>query len=135
MFLQVVGSRWISALSIAFFTSLSGTLADDWPACQEQNTVIRNAGRALFTNLQGFGATVGCFQDDCQNSDKFVASSVESCTKVCLSLPECEFWVWGQEEGEQKCWFRMGDDGREAGEGWISGAKSCYAPGQQAMVM
>merc|ERR1712129_575841 len=76
----------------------SGTLANDWPACQEQNTVIRNAGRALFTNLQGFGATVGCFQDDCQNSDKFVASSVESCTKVCLSLPECEFWVWGQEE-------------------------------------
>eukprot|EP00439_Symbiodinium_sp_Y106_P053261 s5253_g7.t1 len=35
----------------------------DWPGCQENNMVIRNAGRALFTNLQGFGATVGCFQE------------------------------------------------------------------------
>ncbi|CAE7354103.1 clcD [Symbiodinium natans] len=86
-------------------------------------------------NLQGFGATVGCFQDDCQNTDKFVASSLDSCTKVCQSLPECEFWVWGQEEGEQKCWFRLGDDGREAGEGWISGGRACHPPGQEAIVM
>lgn len=56
-----------------------------WPECQEEHIVIRNAGRALFTppgaggyglfgaggfswmeymrNLQGFGATVGCFQE------------------------------------------------------------------------
>eukprot|EP00439_Symbiodinium_sp_Y106_P020455 s6408_g2.t1 len=54
---------------------------------------------------------------------------------VCQSLPECEFWVWGQEEGEQKCWFRLGDDGREAGEGWISGGRACHPPGQQAIVM
>merc|ERR1711884_694509 len=59
----------------------------------------------LFTNLQGYGATIGCFLDDCMSSDKFVASEIESCTKVCLSLPECEWWVWGSEEGEQKCWF------------------------------
>merc|ERR1712217_412102 len=108
---------------LAFMLATSQARAQSWPACQEQNTVIRNAGRALFTNLQGFGATVGCFQDDCQNTDMFVTSSINSCTKVCLSLPECEFWVWGSEEGEQKCWFRLGDDGREVGEGWVSGAK------------
>eukprot|EP00435_Cladocopium_sp_Y103_P057131 s576_g19.t1 len=65
-----------------------------------------------------------------------IARLVLSLTRrVCQSLPECEFWVWGQEEGEQKCWFRLGDDGREAGEGWISGSRSCYPPGQQAIVM
>merc|ERR1712048_635442 len=106
-----------------------------WPDCQEKNTVIHNAGQALFTNLQGYGATIGCFLDDCMSSDKFVASEIESCTKVCHSLPECEYWVWGNEEGEQKCWFRTGDDGREAGEGWISGRKSCAPPGTQVLAL
>mmetsp|Transcript_39003 Transcript_39003/g.61762 ORF Transcript_39003/g.61762 Transcript_39003/m.61762 type:complete len:175 (+) Transcript_39003:77-601(+) len=110
-------------------------VAQDWPACQEQNTVIRNAGQALFTNLQGYGATIGCFIDDCMNTDKFVASEIESCTKVCISLPECEYWVWGTEEGEQKCWFRTGDSGREAGEGWVSGKKGCHPPGLEPMAM
>eukprot|EP00438_Fugacium_kawagutii_P032171 Skav225985 [mRNA] locus=scaffold5683:103609:114566:+ [translate_table: standard] len=101
------------------FLPLSLATAQNWPACQEQNTVIRNAGQALFTNLQGYGATIGCFLDDCMSSDKFVASEIESCAKVCFSLPECKFWVWGSEEGEQK----TGDSGREAGEGWVSGSK------------
>merc|ERR1739849_26766 len=105
------------------------TMAQDWKACQEQNTVIRNAGQALFTNLQGYGATIGCFLDDCMSSDKFVASEIESCAKVCFSLAECQWWVWGTEEGEQKCWFRTGDSGREAGDGWVSGAKDCHPPG------
>merc|ERR1719206_1691223 len=47
----------------------------------------------------------------------------------------CEYWVWGTEEGEQKCWFRTGDSGREAGEGWISGKKSCHPPGTQKLIM
>lgn len=109
--------------------------SDEWPACQEHNTVIRNAGQALFTNLQGFGATIGCFLDDCLSSDKFVAGEIESCAKVCHSLPECEWWVWGSEEGEQKCWFRTGDAGREAGEGWVSGHKKCAPPGTEVLTM
>lgn len=107
----------------------------EWPGCQETNTVIRNAGQALFTNLQGFGATIGCFLDDCLSSDKFVAGEIESCAKVCHSLPECEYWVWGTEEGEQKCWFRTGDAGREAGDGWISGHKKCSPPGTEVLPM
>mmetsp|Transcript_97771 Transcript_97771/g.281308 ORF Transcript_97771/g.281308 Transcript_97771/m.281308 type:complete len:175 (+) Transcript_97771:95-619(+) len=110
-------------------------LAEDWPGCQQQNIVIRNAGRALFTDLQAFGATIGCFLDDCLSSDKFVASEIESCAKVCLSLEKCQWWVWGVEEGEQKCWFRTGDAGREVGEGWVSGSKGCVPPGTKKLVM
>merc|ERR1719265_2080404 len=106
-----------------------------WPDCQEKDTVIRGAGQALFANLQGYGATVGCFLDDCMSSDKFIASEIESCTKVCHSLPECAYWVWGTEDGEQKCWFRTGDSGREAGEGWVSAKKACHPPGTQVMPM
>merc|ERR1711920_1102575 len=80
---------------------IGAAAAQNWPGCQEQNTVIRNAGQALFTNLQGFGATIGCFLDDCMSSDKFVANEIDSCAKVCISLPECQWWVWGTEEGEQ----------------------------------
>eukprot|EP00435_Cladocopium_sp_Y103_P029671 s1023_g7.t1 len=111
------------------FVPFTLVAAQNWPACQEQNTVIRNAGQALFTNLQGYGATIGCFLDDCMSSDKFVASEIESCAKVCFSLPECKYWVWGSEEGEQK----TGDSGREAGEGWVSGTKACVPPGTSVL--
>ena len=29
-----------------------------------------------------------------------------------------------------KCWLRVSDDGREAGDGWSSGAKTCAPPGR-----
>eukprot|EP00927_Polykrikos_kofoidii_P026645 TRINITY_DN2368_c0_g1_i2.p1 TRINITY_DN2368_c0_g1~~TRINITY_DN2368_c0_g1_i2.p1 ORF type:complete len:272 (-),score=36.23 TRINITY_DN2368_c0_g1_i2:60-875(-) len=105
-----------------------------WPACQEQNSVIRNAGHALFANLLGYGAMIGCYSDDCSNTDKFFALQVESCTKVCKSLPECKFWVWGMEGDETKCWLRTGDAGRQKAEGWVSGARDCHPPGVRALV-
>eukprot|EP00747_Dinoflagellata_sp_TGD_P167854 gnl/TRDRNA2_/TRDRNA2_193076_c0_seq1.p1 gnl/TRDRNA2_/TRDRNA2_193076_c0~~gnl/TRDRNA2_/TRDRNA2_193076_c0_seq1.p1 ORF type:complete len:188 (+),score=31.22 gnl/TRDRNA2_/TRDRNA2_193076_c0_seq1:52-615(+) len=106
----------------------------EWPSCYEQDVAIRNAGQGLFANLQGFGATSGCFKDDCWHTDKFTASAIESCPKVCISLPRCEFWVWGKEGDENKCWFRTGDAGREAAEGWISGSRACKPPDAQALV-
>mmetsp|Transcript_76958 Transcript_76958/g.174019 ORF Transcript_76958/g.174019 Transcript_76958/m.174019 type:complete len:187 (-) Transcript_76958:119-679(-) len=108
----------------------------EWPGCQEPDTVVQNGGQAVFTNLQGLGAVTGCFLDDCQHTDKFVASSLESCTKICLSLPACQFWVWGQEDNQTKCWFRSGDGGREAGApDWVSGPRSCHPAGQKPLVM
>eukprot|EP00927_Polykrikos_kofoidii_P076719 TRINITY_DN73759_c0_g1_i1.p1 TRINITY_DN73759_c0_g1~~TRINITY_DN73759_c0_g1_i1.p1 ORF type:complete len:171 (+),score=20.59 TRINITY_DN73759_c0_g1_i1:69-581(+) len=121
-------------LSTAVLLVSAGRAAvQEWPACQEQGTVIRSAGQGLFTNLEGFGATAGCFSDDCMSSDKFIANDIASCPKVCFSLPKCEFWVWGMEEGETKCWFRTGDAGREAKEDWISGSRSCHPPGTTMM--
>merc|ERR1711918_12631 len=99
------------SLAAALATSVA---AAEWPACIEQNTVIRNAGKALFENIAGYGAAAGCFIDDCQNTDKFAVSTIENCITVCNSIPECNHWVFGEEEGMQKCWMRVADDGREA---------------------
>lgn len=106
----------------------------------------------------GYGAAAGCFIDDCINTDKFAVSTLENCISVCNTIPECNYWVFGEEEGMQKCWYifqhvallgscvgsdlfpfalvnvsslrlRVADDGREAGEGWTSGHKSCQPPG------
>ncbi len=79
----------------------------DWPRCIEQNTVIRNAGKAFFTNVAGYGAAAGCFLDDCKNTDKFAVSSLESCLNVCNSEPECAFWVFGTEEGIEEILFQV----------------------------
>ena len=35
---------------------------------------------------KGYGATIGCFLDDCMSSDKFVASEIESCAKVVVII-------------------------------------------------
>lgn len=101
-----------------------------YPSCLEKDVVIRNAGRALFFNVAGFGATQGCFQDDCTLSDKFAAKSMESCINLCYTVPECSWWTFGEENGQGKCWIRVADDGREKqeGKGWVSGAKVCLHP-------
>ncbi|CAK0897811.1 unnamed protein product, partial [Prorocentrum cordatum] len=64
----------------------------------EADTVIQNDGQAVFGNLQAFGAVTGCFQHDCQVTDKLAVSSIEACPQLCLSLPECRYWVWGRED-------------------------------------
>jgi len=84
--------------------------------------------------VAGYGAAAGCFIDDCINTDKFAVSTLENCISVCNSVPECNYWVFGEEEGMQKCWLRVADDGREAGEGWTSGSKSCQPPGTEQLV-
>eukprot|EP00416_Gambierdiscus_australes_P042651 CAMPEP_0171109940 /NCGR_PEP_ID=MMETSP0766_2-20121228/71069_1 /TAXON_ID=439317 /ORGANISM="Gambierdiscus australes, Strain CAWD 149" /LENGTH=215 /DNA_ID=CAMNT_0011571745 /DNA_START=54 /DNA_END=698 /DNA_ORIENTATION=- len=115
-----------------------------WPGCLENDTVIRSAGQAVFANLEGLGAVSGCFQEDCMNTDKFATDQMESCPLICLSLRLCEFWVWGVEEGaegreshqQKKCWFRLGDAGRATNAtGWVSGARSCHPPGQDALAL
>jgi len=106
-----------------------------WPGCQEYNIVVRNADQALFVNLQAYGATSGCYLDDCTTTDKFATNNVDTCATVCFSLPECQFWVWGLESGVQKCWLRIGDAGRETGKGWVSGGRSCVPPDTKALTM
>ena len=105
----VLNSRLSDSVSVRLrFQALACSVAraQNWPACQvqrgashfrkawtlgfgqEQNTVIRNAGKALFTNLQGaatmcshlptakhvrgrlrgYGAVIGCFLDDCMSA-------------------------------------------------------------------
>lgn len=116
-------------------STLAAAARWEWPSCQEHDTVIRNAGRALFMNLLGFGAEHGCFHDDCTMSDKFATTSLEACINLCHTIPECAWWSFGSEEGMQKCWLRVADDGREvasaensAAKGFVSGAKTCVHP-------
>jgi len=137
-----------------------------WPHCLENSTAVwrltpllpSNADQALYANVQAFGAVSGCYQNDCVYSDKFAASSMESCAQVCLSLPACSYWMWGKEEDEilpaplaaqsqgkqagitktkplTKCWLRKSDAGREGNvTGWTSAAKSCHPPGTEVLV-
>ena len=44
--------KMLKRVAAAMAAALS-VKAADWPACMEQNTVIRNAGKALFTNVAG----------------------------------------------------------------------------------
>lgn len=62
-------------------------------------------------------------------------SKLESCINVCHTLPECSWWVFGTEEGMTKCWLRVADDGRENGDGWSSGAKTCAPPDTAELIM
>ena len=53
--------------------------------------------------------------DDCKNTDKFSVSRLESCANVCYSEKECEYYVYGVEDGMSKCWLRrpvLTHDGR-----------------------
>jgi hypothetical protein len=106
-----------------------GARAAQFPDCAEKDVILRHNGEhALFADLALYGKSYGCFLDDCTYSDKFVAVSDMECAALCAQLPECNFWSTGEEEGEQKCWLRESDGGKEALAGALSGTKACAPP-------
>ena len=48
-----------STLVVALASTATVAADSVWPSCIEQNTVIRNAGKAFFTNVAGYGAAAG----------------------------------------------------------------------------
>lgn len=109
---------------------------NEWPCCLENSTNIDSGEAPLLVNLQGLGVVTGCFLDDCLRTDKFTVVSIEACAQVCLSVPKCQFWVLGQEDGQQKCWLRRSDAGRTTGAaGYTSAPRSCTPKGFVPMVM
>ena len=36
----------------------------------------------------------GCWQNDCKNSDKFIADTPALCARTCAELPECTHWTY-----------------------------------------
>jgi len=100
-----------------------------WPDCQWSETILRGAGKyALFTDLTAVGKTKGCFQQKCQASDKFKATSAAECATTCTKVDGCKFWSFGEESSEKKCWLRTGDGGREALANTLSGSLDCVPP-------
>lgn len=100
-----------------------------YPNCVEQNIVFRHAGaHAIFADVSSYGAA-GCWQNDCKNSDKFIAEDASLCARACAELSECTHWTFGEQDGAKKCFFRKSDGGRETAEAWSAGAKACSPPG------
>jgi len=98
-----------------------------WPSCMQNNVIIHgyDIGEALMIDLSKHGATTGCWNDDCTETDKFACESVESCAKMCDKVEACRWWTWGEEDRLKKCWIRTGKHGREKRYGFSSGPKGC----------
>ncbi|CAE7685021.1 Tbc1d10b [Symbiodinium sp. CCMP2592] len=106
----------------------SSAAAVGYPGCTQPSVVLRHAGaHAIFADVSVFGAA-GCWQNDCKNSDKFIADSPVLCARTCSELGDCTHWTFGEQDGAQKCFFRKSDGGREVLEGWSSGTKACAPP-------
>jgi len=100
-------------------------LAQEYPSCVEDKTVLRHAGaHAIFVDLSAFG-TAGCWQNDCKWTDKFIAGDQGVCARACASTDECTHWTFGEQEGATKCFMRKSDGGREAADGWVAAHKAC----------
>jgi hypothetical protein len=96
-----------------------------YPACIQKDIVLRHAGaHAIFVDLSHAGSA-GCWQNDCKNTDKFDASDLGVCARMCAKTPECTHWSFGEQGGATKCFFRKSDGGRENAEGWQSASKAC----------
>lgn len=99
--------------------------AQVYPDCVEANVVLRHSGaHAIFVDVSAYG-TVGCWQNDCKNSDKFNAQDKGTCARGCAGIPECTHWTFGEQEGATKCFLRKSDGGREQAEGWLAAPKAC----------
>lgn len=96
-----------------------------FPDCAEPGTVMRHAGEhGIFVDASEHGVA-GCWQNNCKDTDKFIAEDMGICARACTKSAECTHWTFGEQEGAKKCFLRKGDGGREQAEGWYSGAKEC----------
>jgi len=99
-----------------------------YPGCIQKNIVLRHAGaHAIFVDLSMYGSA-GCWQNDCKNTDKFDATDMGMCARVCAKIPECTHWTFGAQGDTNKCFFRKSDGGREMAEGWSAAPKGCAPP-------
>lgn len=118
----------VSICRLACACAGSSAAAVGFPGCTQPSVVLRHAGaHAIFADVSVFGAA-GCWQNDCKNSDKFIADSPVLCARTCSELGDCTHWTFGEQDGAQKCFFRKSDGGREVLEGWSSGTKACAPP-------
>ena len=73
----------------------------------------------------GIHPSLGCTNDDCTYTDKFPVSDYAECGLACSKTLDCRYWVFGQEEGMNKCWMRLSDMSREQRVGFVSGSATC----------
>lgn len=100
----------------------------EWPQCVVADVVLRHAGEhAIFTDMSTHGHA-GCFQNNCQKTDKFKAEDRSVCARLCAELDECTHWSYGPQDDARKCFLRKSDGGREQAYGWNSGVKACAPP-------
>lgn len=79
----------------------------------------------LVLNLTRYGATSGCWLDNCAETDVFTSETLERCSVACFEEPSCHWWTWGTEDGVRKCWLREKRNGREKRFGFASGHRHC----------
>jgi hypothetical protein len=94
-----------------------------------KDTIFRHRGEhGLFYDVTLLGKGNGCWLDDCTYTDKFAAASFAECGAACASVPECQFWSFGEEAEQYKCWLRVSSLGEDSAVGALSGEKSCAPP-------
>eukprot|EP00928_Gymnodinium_smaydae_P039253 TRINITY_DN26847_c1_g2_i1.p1 TRINITY_DN26847_c1_g2~~TRINITY_DN26847_c1_g2_i1.p1 ORF type:complete len:731 (+),score=73.86 TRINITY_DN26847_c1_g2_i1:118-2310(+) len=113
-----------------FWSTTTAPSQTAWPNCIWRNLMVHGwrEDARLELNLTRFGATSGCWQNDCTKSDVFHSNTLERCSAACYESPECHWWTWGTDEGVKKCWLRQGRSGREKRFGFASGHRHCASP-------
>eukprot|EP00397_Hematodinium_sp_SG-2012_P018084 GEMP01018509.1.p1 GENE.GEMP01018509.1~~GEMP01018509.1.p1 ORF type:complete len:538 (+),score=130.12 GEMP01018509.1:32-1645(+) len=98
-----------------------------WPDCVHHNTVVHGfvMDSAFFLDLTPYGASAGCWQDNCARTDKFFLDSLDECAQVCAKIADCEWWSHGNEDGALKCWLRPKRSNRDRAFQFSSGARTC----------
>lgn len=98
-----------------------------FPACIEQDVILRHDGNyGAFADLSFYGHR-GCFERNCSYTDKFIVETEDPsiCARACFDVAECTHWTYGVQEGIYKCFLRNSAAGGALGVGWKSGGKTC----------
>ncbi|CAK0789721.1 unnamed protein product [Prorocentrum cordatum] len=101
-----------------------------WPDCIEQGQSLPGAdGAGVFVNVAAFGATSGCFREDCRHSDHFDSDSPAHCARTCGLVRACRWWsFWSSRMGGGTCWLRRHAEQRVKMASSVLGPSSCIPP-------
>jgi hypothetical protein len=104
-----------------------------WPECQRKAVRIKSGPEEdLFADLVDYGATDGCKDSDCSDTDEMIVADEARCALICATTTNCKFWTFGPEASNMKCWLRTGNArvttiAAEADD-YVTGTRGCTPP-------
>lgn len=84
----------------------------------------RSKGSSLVVKYDIF-TYFDCWEGTCTKSDRFPAESLERCAEACSVVPECQWWAFGPQDGDNMCLLQGKSKGFTSSEKSVMGAQKC----------
>jgi len=103
----------------------STCLPPDYPTCIKGQTRYQAVGEPTMYNLSPLAKTIGCLNDDCSNTNRYLSPSRDDCATSCAQMGDCRHHSFGNSDEGPLCELFGQEVTEVADTNWDSGFVGC----------